>query len=176
MIPATFRWAEVEIIKLRPEIHEDGNERDIALADAITGAVEAYEEFTNNILCLSTWDLYLDKFPTRIDTPGPLSSITSITYLDSAGASQTLATTYYKIDISDPAGGRITLKNGQTWPSTYSEADAVVVRLMAGWADPNSIPERVKQGLVLSIQESLDGIDRSASYEACWRRYRRIPV
>ena len=173
---ATFRPLEREYVKNRPELRIASTIDDRVIDDLIDSAIEAYEEFTGNILCLSTWDLYVDAVEfDRIETPAPLVSAT-ITYLDSAGASQTLATTVYKVDTTSPLVGRITRKYGQSWPTLYDESNAITVRIVAGYADANSIPRRIKDGLLAKMQEIYYGINMSGVYETCWANYRRMPI
>jgi len=167
---------EVEAIKIRPEMHVAGTASDLIIADHLQSAIEAYEEYTDNILCRSTLDLYLDEFPDEIETPGPLYDVTSISYLDSSGATQTLAETVYVFDGSIALAGRIAPKNGQSWPSTLQQINAVTIRAEIGYANAASVPQRIKDGLLAKVQEIYYGTDLEAIYEACWRSYRRICV
>jgi uncharacterized phiE125 gp8 family phage protein len=174
---ATFKPLEVEAVKVRPELRIAAATDNLVIADMIQSAIEAYEEFTNNILCLSTWDLYFDEFSDGIETPGPLSSITSVKYLDGSGTEATLATTVYKASTSNnPLFGLISLKYGQSWPSIYSEVDAVYVRAVMGYANAAAIPQRIKDGLLLKIQEIYYGTDLSEAYQNCWKFNRRSPI
>lgn len=174
--PATFEALTVDEIKDRPELRITGTDDDATLAAFIRSAVNAYEDFTGHILCQSTWDLYLDEFPDEIELPAPLQSVTSITYKDSSGVSQTLATTYYTSDTTSSVYGRVVLKYGQSWPSSYDEINVITVRFVAGYADVSEIPPRVIDGLLLKIQELYDGINRQAAYEACWMFDRRWSI
>ncbi len=191
--PAGFEPLDLEMVKARPELRIAGPTDDAVIADMIRSAVEAYEEYTGNVLCLSTWDLYLDGFPGHhhhhphdaIETPAPLAQIsgdsppvdvTSIAYLDGSGSSRMLPSSHYKLDMSSEVVGRIVLRHGQSWPHALHEANSVVVRFAVGYADADSIPRRIKDGLLLKIQELYYGGDLSASYQACWNKYRRIPV
>ena len=70
---------------------------------------------------------------------GPLQTVNSITYLDTTGATQTLASTEYVVDAeNDPA--RIMPKVGGTfngWPDTQGSAiNTVQVNAAAGWMIP----------------------------------------
>src|SRR3990172_9406936 len=62
------------------------------------------EAHTGRAFITQTWDLKLDAFPAgRIRLPkAPLSSISSVTYLDTNGASQTWDSGDYLVDA--PAG------------------------------------------------------------------------
>jgi len=148
---------------------------DYRISRLIVSAREAFENFANRILLSSTWDLYLDAFADVIELIPPATSVTNIKYQDSSDVQQTLAITYYVTDfITEPA--RITLAYGQSWPSTYGELNDVVIRFVAGYANAAAVPEGIKQGMMLHIQEAYDGTDRTASYEALWWPYRIEPI
>ncbi len=171
--PATWLPFEVEAIKDRPELRLSGiTEDDVTVAEAIQAAVEAYQEYTRRILCRSTWDLYLDEFPEDddvIETPAPLASVESLKYVDSSGTTITLASSEYCVGTADPLAGRIQKIGSSTaWPLALERIDSVIVRFIAGYSCPNEIPRMIKDGLLLKIQEIMDGVDRSAAYEAKW--------
>ena len=73
----------------------------------------------------------------------PLSSVSSIAYVDSAGAGQTLSTDVYEVR-SDGLTASITLKYGQSWPSIQSGSRITVTAIAGG-----DVPEAVKQALLL---------------------------
>jgi uncharacterized phiE125 gp8 family phage protein len=79
----------------------------------------------------TTFDQFFDGFyGTRIVLSRvPLISVTSITYVDTDGVTQTLSTSYY---TPDTVKGKIDLAYGQTWPSTRCQPNAVTVRFVAG--------------------------------------------
>jgi uncharacterized phiE125 gp8 family phage protein len=171
---ALFLPIEIDQVKQRPELRLEGIDDDPVIAEHIISAIGAFEEFSNCILCESTWDLTMDRFLKEIETPGPLQSVTYIKYLDASGVEQTLPTTVYKVDTSSKLAGRIALRYGQLWEQTYQEINAVTVRIVAGYANPASIPQRIKDGLMLKIQELYYGGDLSEAYAECWRFHRRI--
>ena len=109
----------------------------------------------------ASWRMTLDEFPdgslNSDVSPGiegwdlllprpPLVSITSITYKDTAGATQTFSNTNYLV-LTDDEPGRIALKYGKEWPDTYADAGAVVVTYAAGYADAASVPDPIKQAI-----------------------------
>ncbi len=113
-----------------------------------------------------TVDYYLDGFPggsaTQLYNLGdkralyvprpPLISVSSITYTDTDGNSQTLATTEYTVDANmEP--GRIVEAWEKTWPSTRSVPNAVKVTYTAGYgANRRNVPETIKQAMLLLIE------------------------
>ena len=82
----------------------------------------------------------------------PLISVTSVSYLDSGGGSQTLSTDYYGVaDYEKPP--LIYLKYGQTWPVVYSQQDAVTVVYLAGYADAAAVPALIKTAMYMILSE-----------------------
>lgn len=125
---------------------------DPLLAGYLTAArlhVEGRDGWLNRALVTQTWDLFLDRFPCAIVLPlPPLQSVTSVTYLDNTGASQTLATNQYRVDTARvPA--RITPAYGVTWPNTYGVPNAVTVRFVAGYGAPAAVPGPIRLGLTM---------------------------
>lgn len=128
----------------------DFSDDDTLIAGFIVAARQQCETITRRALITQTWDLILGEFPEReIEIPlPPLQSVTSITYLDDSGVSQTLATSVYKVDTAN-LPGRITLKSGQSWPSTYDESAAVTIRFVAGYGNAAAVPDGIKSWLKL---------------------------
>jgi len=178
--PATFQPMDVEEVKLRPEVRGlTTPDDDPILLAAMRSAVESYEGFTEHVLCLSTWDVFLDTWPDSgesIELPAPLSSVSSVNYRDGVGTWQIMDSTHYVVDTTSPIKGRVSLAYSQSWPSIYAEINVIRVRFIAGFADSETIPFRVKDGILYKIQELYDGIDRRGLYEPCWVADARLPV
>lgn len=130
---------------LRVDISDD----DTLIGDLV-GAAAAHLDGKDGILgralLSQTWTLRLDDFPCetwddpyagiRVPLP-PLQSVSSITYLDGNGDSQTLATSVYAVDTaSEP--GIISLKSGQSWPSVQDVRNAITITFVAGYGDAAS--------------------------------------
>ena len=114
----------------------------------ITNARERFEEDTGRVLITQTWDYFLPSFPEEIEVPLPrLQSVTSVKYIDTDGAQQTLATSEYTVDTrSDP--GRIVLAYGKAWPSIREVPNAVEVRFVAGYGPAGSdVPRQIRDAL-----------------------------
>lgn len=75
----------------------------------------------------------LDRLP-----ESPVTSITSITYLDTTGASQTLAGTVYELRADGLEAG-IVLKSGQTWPATQPGSRVTVTAAIGYSTAPDAI-------------------------------------
>jgi len=127
---------------------------DPLLAMLIAAARGAAETITRRALITQTWDLVLDCFPYwEMSIPLPtLQSVTTITYIDANGATQTLAADQYLVDTkSEPA--RITPAYGLVWPSTRYQTNAVTVRFVAGYGTASAVPQAIKNWMLIRIKQ-----------------------
>jgi uncharacterized phiE125 gp8 family phage protein len=121
-------------------IKVDATAEDDLISGLIVSARDYVESFTHRAVPLQTWDEKCDAFPDDSEfylPKAPCVSVTSITYIDPNGDTQTLSTSVYDTDL--PTGpnaraGRVFLKYGQSWPSTRDVPKAVTVRFVAGYA------------------------------------------
>lgn len=87
-------------------------------------------------------DFPLEGEPIRLPLP-PLSSITSIVYIDTAGVSQTLATSVYAVNV-DPWPGEVSLAWDNIWPLVQQLDWPVTVTFVAGRAAASDVPDSIK--------------------------------
>ena len=138
-------------IKDHLRIDLSNTDEDALLSGWITAARLQVEEFLWRALMKQTWDFFLDEFPAGGDFTillplAPLQSITSVKYIDDAGALITLAVSEYKVDsVSEPA--RLVPAFDKTWPATRDEVNAVEIRIVVGYADIGKIPQQFKAGI-----------------------------
>lgn len=130
---------------------------DPELVALIKSARASAETITKRALVTQTWDLVLDRFPCwTINIPKPtLQSVTSITYVDPDGVTQTLATDQYRVDSSS-APGRITPAYGVVWPSTRGITGAVTIRFVCGYGAAAVVPDGIKVWMLLRIKHFYD--------------------
>lgn len=133
---------------------------DALLQGYIAAARRAVERHTNRALVSQTWDVKFDAWPAddRLRLPlAPLSSVTSISYVDEAGDSQTWAASNYRVVA--PAGpqarpGLVELGYEKTFPSVRAIADAITVRIVAGYgASWNDVPEDLRLAILILVAE-----------------------
>lgn len=136
-------------------------DEDDVIEALIQAATDRIEAITGRALLTQTWDLKLDRWPSAaIDVPKPnLRSVTSITYVDAAGATQTWTSSLYQ--VSAPSGataerGRIVPAYGQTYPTLRPQMDAVTVRFSAGYGTSADVPAALKQAALLMVGEWYD--------------------
>lgn len=122
----------------------------------IKAAREQCEFYTGRAFLTQTCVERFHCFPCDFELDrAPVQSITSITYIDTDGAEQTLSPAAYDVDLySLPA--RICPAYGYTWPVTYPRQNAVVVTYVAGWASVDDVPEGVKQAISLMADFKFD--------------------
>ncbi len=83
----------------------------------------------------------------------PVSSVTTFAYTDTAGDSQTLASSRYSVD-TDSMPGRITVAYNQTWPSVADVANAVQITYVAGYGSAGSdVPDIYKRAIIMLVGE-----------------------
>lgn len=135
----------------------DGEAEDAHLSALIVAAREWVEGFWGRTIVATKRKLSLDQFyttgPARICDVGvyegyrdytirlpgpPLIAVSSITYVDTDGTTQTLATSGYQVDAeSEPA--RIVPAYGESWPTTRAQLNAVSITYTAGYAAPFTV-------------------------------------
>lgn len=144
--PVTLAEAKLH---LRVEVSDDD--------DLITGLLKAARQYAETVtgrqLMQATWRLNLDAWPDddeiRVPKP-PLQSVSSITYVDTAGATQTVAASDYQVDAnSEP--GRIVPAYGEVWPAVRDQLNAIAVTYVAGGAAASSVPEGIKAAIKLLL-------------------------
>ena len=130
---------------------------DDALFDALVDAARLeFESATGRFLLDTVCVQRFDTFPPGGMTlaRGPLvatSDVASVTYIDGAGASQTVTSTDYDV-INDRNPPRVVLAHGQTWPTPREQTFAVTVTFTAGYgAAATDVPEIIKTALKMQV-------------------------
>jgi uncharacterized phiE125 gp8 family phage protein len=80
----------------------------------------------------------------------PVQSITTVTYVDPAGATQTLASTEYLLD-KDAEPGRMFPAIGKVWPPTAVIPGSVKVDFVTGYTTPALVPDDQKAAIRLLV-------------------------
>ena len=131
--------------KASPSFRVVGSTDDADITVLVKAAREMAEAITRRALITQTLELVLDGFPTggiELYCP-PIQSVTSIKYIDTDGAEQTLDPLLYSVD-DDSEPGLIVPTYGETWPATRDEVNAVRVRYVAGYGAAADVPAAIK--------------------------------
>jgi uncharacterized phiE125 gp8 family phage protein len=156
----------VTVDELKAHCRVDSHDEDDYLLSLVDLATDFVQGHTGRQLITATWRLTLDGFAEGIDDDGefrlpkaPLQSISSISYLDTAGDSQTWSSAEWQ--ATHPAGpmaprGRLAPAPGYSWPQTEAgRRGAVVVTFVAGYgAAATAVPARIKHALKLYAAEA----------------------
>jgi len=137
----------------------DQSTEDNLISGMLVAARQWVETYTRRALVTQTWDFRYESFmDTRqplILPKAPLQSVTSITYLDEDGVSQTLASSNYSVrTLSGATAGRgyIELNDDVSLPSLYTDALApVTVRAVCGYGAAAAVPDGIKMAIYLML-------------------------
>lgn len=122
----------VTLAQAKAQCRVTGTDEDTLLTRLITAArslVESWcgialESRTVTMACTSFCDFAM--LPT-----GPVSAVSGIAYVDTAGVSQTLSTDVYELR-KDGLNASIVLKINQSWPSIQTGSQIVVTAVIGG--------------------------------------------
>jgi uncharacterized phiE125 gp8 family phage protein len=124
---------------------------DTLIAAQIEAARRLAELRTNRQLVVATYDWKIDRFTDRIRLPKPPTvSVTSIKYIDTDGAEQTLDTSVYDVQPNS-VPGEIRLAYQQSWPSIRMEPEPITIRFVTGYADAASVPQAIKRWMLMKV-------------------------
>lgn len=120
----------------------------------ITAARAQVEADTGLVCYTGSFTLKMTDWPAddwfSIDDVRPVTSITSITYLDGSGDTQTLSTDVYAFESSG-VKQFVRLKYAQSWPAQRGDINGITVTFVAGYSSVLVIPARIKQACLLLI-------------------------
>lgn len=162
--PPTVEPISPEEAKLQARIVID--DEDALVEGLILAAREWVEALTGRALLDQVWTLTLDAMPhdgVIVLPRPPLRSVTSVNYIDAAGATQAwTAVTGYQVQV--PAGpyaerGRIAPAYGTAAPSVRADTfSAVTVVFRAGYGTaPKDVPRPLRLATALLLQHIYDG-------------------
>jgi len=111
------------------------NDADTDLSAALAAAQATAQHYTGISIGQQTLELALDEFPAAgiLLLQGPVIGITSVSYVDATGATQTLSGSAYSLDDYSTPQWLLPAVDTE-WPATYQAANAVKVRYVAGAA------------------------------------------
>lgn len=137
----------VTLAKLKEHLRVDSGDDDTLLETYITAARSYVESYCGTPLVIRTVSVKCDCFDDFANFPAvPLATVTGITYVDEAGAGQTLSTDVYEVR-SDVLTASLVLKYGQTWPIIRAGSRITV----AGTIGYSTVPEAIVAALLLLI-------------------------
>jgi uncharacterized phiE125 gp8 family phage protein len=131
---------------------------DDALITALIVAARRWcEQYENRAYITQTITANTFWLPAQIILPLPLlQSVTSVTYIDTAGDTQTLSSDLYDVDtVREP--GRITRAFNATYPSIRGDVNGVTIVYKAGYGNASTdVPQETIQAIQMLIAHYYD--------------------
>lgn len=143
----------VTLAQAKAHLRVDYSADDDLISALISAARQQCEHRTQRTLVNTTWRLSVDAFEQLALLPmGPVTAITSLSYVDANGTTQTLSSgTDYRADL-DSAPARVQPIN--TWPTAADQLNAVTITYTAGYgASGASVPAPLRQWILLAVGE-----------------------
>lgn len=168
--PVTLAQAKAQVrIALANTDHDDYLNRLIQMSR------EQFEADTSVVVATGTFMLSLDGFdgPSIVLPVRPVTSVTSITYKDTSGATQTLSGSKYALSTVK-ASPEIVLAYNESWPDCRGHQNDVTFTFVAGYATAGAVPETIKQACLLLITQQFEGDTKNEwGYEQIVKRHWR---
>jgi uncharacterized phiE125 gp8 family phage protein len=150
VITAPTLTSVLSLAELRLHLKVDNTDDDGQILLALAAAHRHAQHYTQCSIGQQLLELALDEFPCEgpIQLPqGPVASISSVTYVDPAGATQTVPSSDYALDDFQTPAWLVPAVN-TTWPSTLAAVNAVRVQYVAGSNTPD---DAVKYAMLLTV-------------------------
>lgn len=129
---------------------------DILINSVLLASVSHVEQQVRRAFMPQTWEVCYPSFPLDGEPMRPVFpptiSITSVSYFDLAGVSQTWNSSNYTSILFQgprPSPGVVRPNVGVAYPSTYERDDAVTIRFVAGYVNPEQIPKQLRYAILM---------------------------
>lgn len=146
----------ITLAEAKAHLRISGTDENDLINGLIQAAREMAETYTKRQLITATYAAKYRDFPDSegsIQIPRtPLQSVSSITYVDNQGSTQTLSTDVYEV-LDDDVEAWIVLKPLQSWPEVQAERkQAVTVTFVAGYGNAGSdVPAAAKSAMLMLL-------------------------
>lgn len=147
----------VTLLQAKAHLRVDIPDDDQKITELITSARQHLEGMANLALLTQTWDQVMDDFPYP-NYPielnrWPVQSITSISYVSSAGVTSVWPSSNY---IANRANipPRVAPVYAQFWPILALQTIGnCTIRTVNGWTDPSLVPADLKQAVLMLLAD-----------------------
>lgn len=143
----------VTLAEAKGQLRVEHSDDDVLISRLVDVATELLDgpEGLGMALMPQTWRLVLPGFPSELLVPlQPVTAITSIQYVDPAGATQTFAAANYRL-FTAAVDAEVELVSGASWPATDGRRAAVTVTFTCGFADIASVPPSLRHAILLMV-------------------------
>jgi uncharacterized phiE125 gp8 family phage protein len=138
---------------LKSQLRITSSSQDTYLGTLLKAARIWAEDYLRFQLVSATWELYLDEFPDSgkciYIQKSPVTAISSFTYIDSDGDTQTLTEGTDFVADYNSMPCRIYEAYDETWPTPRDIRNCITIRFVAGYATALAVPEIIKQAILI---------------------------
>jgi len=146
----------VSTSEAKAHLRVDTTDEDTLIASYVSAAVK-YIETQTGPLITQTWDYKVNREWPLVDNYysiylpfSPVQSVTSVSYVDIDGNTQTLSSGLYQTVLSAP-NPYLTKAYNQDWPQIRDIPDAITVRFVAGYTNAAAVPAPIKSAILLMV-------------------------
>jgi hypothetical protein len=143
----------VDLAQAKSHLRVDYAEEDAliqSLIDAATGHLDGWSGVLGCALITQTWALSFDGFADELRLPMPASAIVSVTYVDPAGSTSTIAPTDYVL-AADALGSFVSPAYGVKWPTPRADQPRCVTVTFGAGTDAANVPAPIKSAILLMV-------------------------
>ena len=140
--PASY---PVTLAEAKAQCRVDSTIEDALINGLIAAAAAHVEQYIGRAIMAQTWELTADAWADEFILKGPVQSVTSIKYLDTASAEQTVSASLYELDA---ANDRVVFLSSFSAPALRGEVNDITVRFVAGFT---ATPDDLKLAVLLLI-------------------------
>ncbi len=144
----------LQVSEVRRHLALDDPYYDEYISSLVEVTRQKVEATTHRQLVTATYDLKLDRLPGGQDSLhlpyGKLQSVTSVTYTDTAGDTQTFSSGSYDVSTAKEPG-TIRPSYAEVWPAARLEQEAATVRFVCGYGAASAVPQAIKHAMLLLI-------------------------
>ena len=168
----------ITLAEAKSHIRVENTADDTLITNLIKSSRQMAEQYTSMSFIDTTWQLFMDDWPASYSEPwwngvrelpinyfnknsfieipiAPLQSVSHIKTYDNADTATTISPTKYQVSTYSgftPSRGRITLRDGATWPTFERNADGIEVQFVSGFGTATTdVPETIRQALLIDI-------------------------
>ena len=149
----------VSLAEVKKHMNVDTAADDAYITALITMATDYAQRYQRRQYVNATWKLNLSDFPPTIFVPlSPLSSVTSLKYIDTSDVEQTLVEdTDFVVDTNSEPGRIMPKRTTSGWPDVQDEIyNGVVLTFVAGYgADADTIVAGDEVGRFRRVQQAI---------------------
>lgn len=152
----------VSLAAAKDHMNIDFTDDDALIEMIIEAARDSVENETGRVLITRTLVEQRNCLASEMELSHTAQSIASIQYIDTDGATQTLAATEYVVDTArTPA--LVTVAYGKTYPSIRSTHNAVTITYVTGFGDnAQDVPSALRSAMLLLIAHLYENREATA--------------